>query len=63
MATLSKMCPVCGQQRMFRTGRPVNHWLHLAMTLLTGIWIIVWITLVVSRGSERLRCTFCGVES
>ena len=48
MATLSKMCPVCGQQRMFRTGRPVNHWLHLAMTLLTGIWIIVWITLVVS---------------
>jgi hypothetical protein len=35
-------------------GKPVNHILHLLLTILTaGLWIIVWIILVVSGGEKR----------
>ena len=35
-------------------GRSVNHILHLLLTILTsGLWIIVWLLLVVSGGERR----------
>lgn len=35
-------------------GKPVNHVLHLIITLLTiGLWGIVWIVLVVTGGEKR----------
>jgi hypothetical protein len=35
------------------TGRPVNHLLHLILTLLTGgLWLVVW-ALVTATGGER----------
>lgn len=39
-------------------GKPVNHILHLLLTILTaGFWIIVWIILVVSGGEKRWMIT------
>jgi len=35
-------------------GRPVNHVLHLLITiLLLGLWLIVWILLAVTGGEKR----------
>lgn len=39
-------------------GKPVNHVLHLLLTLVTaGIWAIVWIILAVSGGEKREMIT------
>jgi hypothetical protein len=39
-------------------GKPVNHILHLLLTLLTaGFWLIVWIILVLSGGEKRWMIT------
>ncbi len=36
------------------TGKPVNHILHLLVTVLTiGIWAFVWILLVLTGGERR----------
>lgn len=35
-------------------GRPVNHILHLLLSLVTfGLWIIVWIFIAVNSGEKR----------
>jgi hypothetical protein len=35
-------------------GKPVNHILHLLLTLVTvGLWLPVWIFLTVARGEKR----------
>ena len=37
-------------------GKPVNHILHLILTLLTlGVWIIVWILAVIAGGETRFK--------
>ena len=39
---------------VFVEGRPVNHVLHLLLSILTvGIWILVWILLAVFGGEAR----------
>ena len=39
-------------------GKPVNHVLHLILTLLTaGFWIIVWIIVAASGGEKRQMIT------
>ena len=41
-------------QAVMMKGKPVNHILHLLLTLFTfGLWIIVWIMLAVTGGEER----------
>jgi len=41
-------------QAVVVTGKPVNHVLHLILTLVTcGLWGIVWIVLAVSGGEKR----------
>lgn len=35
--------------------RPVSHVLHAILTLLTGVWGIVWIVNVLSRSDDRMR--------
>ncbi len=40
------------------SGKPVNHILHLILTLVTlGFWGIVWIILVVAGGEKRQMIT------
>lgn len=46
-------------------GKPVNHVLHLLLTLLTaGLWLFVWIPLWALGGETRYRLTVddCGNE-
>ena len=39
-------------------GKPVNHILHLILSLLTaGIWLIVWLVLVLTNKRERVILT------
>ena len=39
-------------------GRPVNHILHLILTIVTlGIWGLVWLALVIFRGQKRQMIT------
>jgi CTP-dependent riboflavin kinase len=36
------------------TGRPVNHVLHLILTILTsGLWIVVWGLMALGAGEQR----------
>ena len=34
-------------------GHRVNHILHLLLTLVTGVWVFVWIALAISGGERR----------
>jgi hypothetical protein len=36
-------------------GKPVNHLLHLVLTLLTGVWAVVWVLAVVRGAPRRWR--------
>ena len=39
-------------------GKPVNHILHLILTLVTfGLWAIIWIILVLTGGEKRRTIT------
>jgi len=41
-------------QAVIVTGKPVNHILHLILTVLTlGLWLIVWAILIVTGGEKR----------
>jgi hypothetical protein len=41
-------------QAVLSTGQPVNHILHLLITIFTcGIWGLVWLVLVVTGGVKR----------
>ena len=41
-------------QAVMVTGRPVNHLLHLIISLLTsGLWLIVWLILTLTGGEDR----------
>ena len=36
-------------------GRPVNHVLHLLLSVITaGLWLIVWLVLAATGGEERM---------
>lgn len=40
-------------QAVIVRGRPVNHMLHLILTLITGVWAIVWLVVVLLGGEKR----------
>ena len=41
-------------QAVLVRGRPVNHILHLLLSVLTlGVWLVVWVILSISGGEER----------
>ena len=41
-----------------RYGKPVNHVLHAILTvLLLGLWLIVWIALIITGGEKRTIIT------
>lgn len=50
-------CPHCREQVMAIGKRP-NHILHLILTLLTGLWAIVWLVIALRRGP--VACSRCG---
>ena len=52
-------CPRCGAARLGRRRRP-NHLLHLVLTLLTGLWVLIWIWSAITSESDPYRCVFCG---
>ena len=39
------------------SGKKVNHILHLILSLLTGIWVVVWIAMVMRGGEKRQMIT------
>jgi len=51
-------CCNCGRDVMTHQNVP-NHVLHLLLTIVTGVWLLVWIWLVVF-GTADVRCTVCG---
>lgn len=41
-------------QAVLLYGKPVNHVLHLIITVLTlGLWVVIWLPLVVIGGEKR----------
>jgi hypothetical protein len=41
-------------QAVLVSGKPINHVLHLLLTLVTfGLWAIVWILLAITGGEKR----------
>ena len=41
-------------QSVMVSGKPVNHLLHLVLSILTGgLWLLVWIVLVLTGGENR----------
>lgn len=53
-----------GTMAVLATGKPVNHILHLILSVLTlGIWLLVWILLAMTGGEKRyvLRVDDAGV--
>lgn len=55
----SKFCKHCGEQVMVVRQGP-NHVLHLILTLITGVWVFVWLWLAIFSGPWR--CTKCGLK-
>ena len=41
-------------QAVIVEGSKVNHLLHLLLTLITGLWLIVWIVLSLTGGEKRM---------
>lgn len=41
-----------------------NHLLHLVLSVLTaGVWIIVWVILVIGADLGTYRCPYCGAKT
>ncbi len=53
----SGFCEACNKQVMVRR-KGTNHLLHLILSILTGVWIIVWI--LASIFTDDWRCSQCG---
>jgi hypothetical protein len=58
----SGYCGKCLKQSAVRRVR-VRHWPHLILTLLTGLWAIVWIIDARNvRKKYKWRCLKCGAD-
>jgi hypothetical protein len=44
-------------QTIMVAGKPVNHVLHLLLTLFTCLWGIVWLILIATGGEKRYALT------
>ena len=53
-----KYCKTCGKNTL-HVGQKPNHILHLLLTLVTGVWAVVWVYMILFGGSAA-RCTECG---
>lgn len=54
----SKFCLYC-QKMVLAQRKTPNHILHLLLSIFTsGLWLIVWILLIITKGSWR--CCHCG---
>lgn len=59
-STIRRNCTFCNQPRPFTKQAP-SHILHLILSVVTvGIWIPVWILMVVLNAFKPYRCTTCG---
>lgn len=60
VSKIRRFCKDCGQNRLFEKQKP-NHILHLIFSLITvGIWLLVWIPLIVISMFRPFRCGECG---
>lgn len=60
MKQTSSYCKTCGKQTLHTKQTP-NHILHLLLSLVTlGLWLIVWLIIVVANSGKRPRCSVCG---
>lgn len=61
IAKSQMFCP--NERRLVLAERPSpNHILHLLLSIVTaGIWLIVWLLLIVFRGPYR--CPHCGARA
>jgi hypothetical protein len=56
-------CIQCKQMRLF-SRQGINHVLHLLITvLLFGLWLPVWIGLIIANDSRKLFCQTCGYSN
>lgn len=59
-STIRRNCKTCGQLRLFEK-KGANHVLHLLLSVVTvGIWIPVWILIVILSAFRPHRCPVCG---
>lgn len=50
------VCPTHGS--VLARAKGTSHLLHLVLTLLTGVWLFVWIVLAMRK--KDWRCPVCG---
>jgi len=56
----SSYCKTCGKQTLHTKETP-NHILHLLLSVFTlGLWLLVWLALVLISSGKRPRCSVCG---
>lgn len=55
-------CPTCDKPRT-ATKEKINHILHLILSVITvGVWIPVWLLLLLFNFGKSFRCTSCGTK-
>ncbi len=61
-STIQGYCQYCKQKRPFDK-EGVSHILHLLLTIFTcGLWIIMWIFIVIMNELANYRCRECGTK-
>ena len=60
MKQIQGFCPTCNQRRMY--AKPgINHVVHALVSVFTcGLWLLVWIIVIIANSSKSYRCQSCG---
>lgn len=60
---IMKYCHNCQRSTKFNEPRGPKHWLHAVLSVITfGLWVIVWVCVVLYNTSNRAECSECGVS-
>lgn len=63
LAKQRRYCPEDDRMVLAEKQTP-NHLLHLLLSLLTlGVWVVVWIILIVGADLGTYRCPNCGAKT
>lgn len=55
-----RFCKNCNKI-MPATKRVPNHVLHFILSFITGgIWLFVWLLVILAAGTEKFKCVQCG---
>jgi hypothetical protein len=61
--TAQRFCPL-EQRYVLAVKRTPNHILHLLLSIVTGgLWLFVWLALIIISGESSYRCASCGSKT